>query len=78
MRFYTGPEIRRLEGLDPNVTGDETCEVALIRAFNAVPESDKTTRAVLRAILMQKGCEEFELSVEDGKLTTLMDVIIFG
>jgi hypothetical protein len=33
---------------------------------------------VLQAILAQKGCEHFDASVRDGRLTSLMDVIIFG
>jgi hypothetical protein len=33
---------------------------------------------VLHAVHEQKGCEHFDPAVTDGKLTTLMDVIVFG
>ena len=33
----------------------------------------------VQAIMMQRGCEDFDPAVRsDGKLTHLMDVIIFG
>jgi hypothetical protein len=32
----------------------------------------------VQAILKQKGCEGFDGAVSDGKLTTLIDVVVFG
>lgn len=40
-------------------------------------ELEKAVRTVQR-ILEQKGCEDFDKAVEDGALTTLMDVVVFG
>jgi hypothetical protein len=34
--------------------------------------------ATLRMIYEQRGCEHFDPAVKDGRLTTLMDVVIFG
>lgn len=35
-------------------------------------------RQVLKRILEQQGCEHFDPGVQDGALTTLMDIVIFG
>jgi len=34
--------------------------------------------ATLEAILAQRGCEHFDPAVSDGRLTRLMDIVIFG
>ena len=35
-------------------------------------------RKVLDQILAQEGCEHFDRACDDGRLTTLMDIVIFG
>jgi hypothetical protein len=72
-RFLTRPEIEKLPANLVAIESADPSAVALIRAFNAVPESDKQTREVLRAIICQKGCD-----ASDGRLTTFMDLTIFG
>jgi hypothetical protein len=34
--------------------------------------------ATLQAIADQQGCEHFDPAVKDGKLTSLIDVVVFG
>jgi hypothetical protein len=48
---------------------------------SGIAEDDETAAAVLAALdamVAQQGCEHFDGAVKDGKLTTLMDVIIYG
>lgn len=60
-----------------------TCEQALLIAYNALRarpphETNVMALAVLRDILIQRGCDACDHAVRDGKLTTYMDVIIYG
>jgi hypothetical protein len=67
-----------------------SCAVAIAEAVRSLaglaatdprPEEKDRLLAIigtLQAILMQRGCESFDPVVKDGKLTTLMDVAIFG
>ena len=41
------------------------------------PQAAEVVKA-LQAMLDQQGCEEFGAGGEDGKLTTMMDIIIYG
>jgi hypothetical protein len=50
-------------------------------ARSGVTEHDQDAANVVDALEMmveQRGCEHFDPSVIDGKLTTLMDVVIHG
>lgn len=40
--------------------------------------TEKEAMRVLAMILEQRGCEDFDPAVTDGRLTTLMDVVIYG
>lgn len=58
---------------------------ALILAIKAMeqfppPVNARMTKAieVLRMICAQRGCEHFDPAVEDGQLTDLIDLIVFG
>jgi hypothetical protein len=55
-----------------NESGEfEAEDVVLIRdAWRAVD--------VARHILAQRGCETFDPAVEDGRLTSLIDIVMFG
>jgi hypothetical protein len=39
---------------------------------------DREAARVLLAIFEQRGCEDFDPAVRDGRLTTLMDIVIYG
>jgi hypothetical protein len=48
---------------------------------SGVAEHDQDAANVvdaLAAMVAQRGCEHFDPGVEDGKLTTLMDIVING
>lgn len=58
------------------------CRSAIVRAIVALDainggQHDNVLR-LLVAIYRQRGCEDLDPSVDDGTLTSLMDVIIFG
>ena len=46
----------------------------------ASPEGTRLRNAltVVEAILAQRGCEHHDPAVQDGRLTTLVDVIVWG
>jgi hypothetical protein len=58
----------------------EALEIAahVLRFDHSTDPEVVKARKVLDEILEQCGCEHFDSSVEDGRLTTLMDVVIYG
>jgi len=81
VNYYEGwlEEVENRKDLDNSLQGsDITCQEALVRTFMTVPEGHRETKAVLRAILMQKGLEHLGSDCPDGRLTTYMDTVIFG
>jgi len=74
------------EGFAERVTEkmtDEQCAALAVRSevdLEEVLEVRNLWRAIetLQMVAAQRGCEHFDSSVNDGKLTTLMDVIVFG
>lgn len=70
---------------------DMTAAEALMRAVVTLKVIERTTKlhqndaiellnaiATLQGIVDQRGCEHFDPAVRDGKLTTLIDVIMVG
>lgn len=61
-----------------------TSHQALTIARDALIETAKGDEAKIEAatmlhmILLQRGCEDLDPAVRDGRLTTFMDVVIFG
>lgn len=49
---------------------------ALVIAYNATPEP--SARAMIAALLTQRGCRHFDNACRDDHLTTLCDIVIFG
>lgn len=62
-------------GLTHHDCGRMDSREALVIAFNAIPAENKNARAVVYAILAQRG--EFT-DARDGFMTTQMDVYMFG
>lgn len=55
------------------------CVKALIFAYDAMIASGNVhTASTLRAILLQQGCEMMTNNADDGRLTTAMNIAIFG
>jgi hypothetical protein len=61
-------------------------EYVLLQAIELIERSGVTEHDqdaanivdALTAMVNQRGCEHFDAGVEDGKLTTLMDIVIHG
>jgi len=58
------------------------CHDAILAGLRALPADDLNNRLTLLDILIQHGCEHSEPAIDNdedfGRLTSLMDVIIFG
>lgn len=87
-RFYIrfdGPEEGETQGYviltsHPPVMRTRDALQTVLDAEKGSVDSGRWAEAmkVLRAILDQRGCEHFDPAVDDGRLTSLMDVVIFG
>ncbi len=58
----------------------EALEARAAETDTASPEGAliRDSLETLQAIRAQRGCEHFDSAVTDGRLTTLIDVIVFG
>lgn len=63
-------------------TNNTSSQIAIESAIEALTEkhdpSLDATIAMLTMIRDQLGCEELDPACRDGKLTTFMDIVIFG
>ena len=74
------------EGFSERVTASTPDEELVERSENADEDLEELTevrnlwRAIetLEAVVKQQGCEGFDPAVKDGKLTSLIDVVVFG
>jgi len=58
----------------------EALKARAMETDTASPEGHRAriALATINALLEQRGCEHFDRAVEDGRLVTLCDVIVFG
>jgi hypothetical protein len=71
------PEFGTLEALEEALAA---LELVAIDNDTASPEGWRARCAIdtVTALIAQRGCERFDPAVQDGRLTTLCDVIVFG
>jgi hypothetical protein len=63
---------------DDGMTTKDAILVALRVLAGASDPCAAGAATTLRMLFDQRGCEDFDGAVEDGRLTTLCDVIVFG
>ena len=57
---------------------EDALNVAITKLDEASDPQAKEAAVLLRAIVAQRGCSEFDPAIRDGKLTSLIELVIFG
>lgn len=65
--------------MDDTLTTSDALHAALVALHRQEPTpKNKAAIATIEMIRAQRGCEHFDSAVDDGRLTSLIDIVVFG